>query len=122
MIALVVRPFCKNLEEVYSTVHGGIYQCNRLNCFWLEFAGGLSAFKINDFLQLVKQVEQIDVVEMAQNSARVADVAIINPFRSERCFVLTLTDVLNLREILQGAKVMLELNSIIYECLHGMAV
>ena len=118
----MAKTICKNREEVFSTLNGGVYQCNRQNCFWLEFAGGTSAFKLNDFLHLVKQVEQVDVVEMVQNAARLADVVIINPYRSERLFVLSVTEVLNLRELLQGAKVMLELNSIIYDCLHGMAV
>ena len=118
----MAKPVCKNLEEIFRTPHGVVYQCNGSNCFWLEFAGDVSAFKINDFLHLKKRVEQIDVKEMAQNTARVADVVILSPFRSERCFVLTLTDVLNLRELLQGAKVMLDLNSMLYDCLHAMAV
>ena len=118
----MVKPVCKNLEEIFRTPHGVVYQCNRSNCFWLEFAGGISAFKTSDFLHFKKQVEQIDIQEMAQNTARFADLVILNPFRSERCFVLTLTDVLNLRELLQGAKVMLDLNSMLYDCLHAMAV
>ncbi|MDB5263757.1 MAG: hypothetical protein JWQ14_3040 [Adhaeribacter sp.] len=118
----MAKPACKNLEEIFRTPHGAVYQCNRANCFWLEFAGGISAFKASDFLHLKKQVEQIDVPEMVQNTARMADIVILNPFRSERCFVLTVTDVLNLRELLQGAKVMLDLNSMLYDCLHAMAV
>ncbi|GEO03767.1 hypothetical protein AAE02nite_14310 [Adhaeribacter aerolatus] len=110
------------LEEIFRTPAGVVYQCNRNNCFWLEFAGGISAFKIHDLLELKKRVEQINLEEMAHNTARVADVVILNLFRTERCFVLTLTDVLNLRELLQGAKVMLELNSILHDCLHAMAV
>lgn len=113
---------CKHLEEIFRTPAGVVYQCNRKNCFWLEFAGGVSSFKIQDFLELKKRVEQIDVVKMAQDTSRVADVVILNLFRSERCFVLTLTDVINLLELLQGAKVMLELNSMIHDCLHTMAV
>jgi len=109
-------------EEIFRTAAGVVYQCNRNNCLWLEFAGGVSAFKVHELLQLKKKVEQIDVAEMARNTARTADVVILNIHRSERIFVLTLTDVLNLRELLQGAKVMLNLNSIIHDCLHAMAV
>jgi hypothetical protein len=88
----------------------------------VEFAGGMSPFKVHDFLALKKYLDAIDVQEMAQNTSRAADVAILMPPRSERCFVLTLTDVLNFRELLQGAKAMLMLNSLVKECLHGLAV
>ena len=118
----MAKPSLQHAEEIYRTQAGVVYQCNRFNCFWLEFAGGISAFKIHDLLELKKRVEQINLEEMARNTSRGADVVIISLFRSERCFVLTLTDVLNLRELLQGAKVMLDLNSILHDCLHGMAV
>jgi hypothetical protein len=114
--------FQNHLIEIFRTEQGAVYQCNRQNCFVVEFAGGISPFKVHDFLALQQHLDTIDVREMAQNTSRVADVTILMPPRSERCFVLTLTDVLNFRELLQGAKVMLRLNSLVYECLHGMTV
>jgi hypothetical protein len=111
-----------HLIEIFRTGHGAVYQCNRQNCFVVEFAGGASPFKVHDFLALKKHLDAIDIQEMAQNTSRVADVAIVMPPRSERCFVLTLTDVLCFRELLQGARTMLQLNSLMHECLHGMAV
>ena len=59
---------------------------------------------------------------MAENTARFADVVVFMPLCSDRCFVLSLTDVMHFQELLQGAKAMIELNSIIYESLHAMAV
>ncbi|MDQ3292374.1 MAG: hypothetical protein M3Q05_13885 [Bacteroidota bacterium] len=111
-----------NLIEIFRTAQGAVYQCNRRNCYWIEFAGGISPFSFQDFKFLKKQLEAINLTEMAQNPDRTADVVILMPHRSERCFVLTLSDVLNFRELLQGAKVMIELNSLIYESLHAMAV
>ena len=108
--------------EVFKTEHGAVHQCNGRNCFWVEFAGNKSSFKVDDFLLLKQSVEAIDVEKMANSTSHATDVAILMPLRSERCFVLTLTDVLNFRELLQGAKAMLDLNSLIYECLHAMAV
>ena len=111
-----------HLIEIFQTEHGAVYQCNRQNCFVVEFAGGKSPFKVHDFLALKNHLDAIDVKEMAQNISRTADVVILMPPRSERCFVLTLTDVLNFRELLQGAKAMLMLNSLVYECLHALPV
>ena len=110
------------LSEIFRTEFGAVFQCNRYNVYWIEFAGGFSAFKPTDFLHLKQAVEAIDVKEMAENPARFADVVVLNPLCSDRVFVLTLTDVLNFQELLQGAKAMIELNSIIYESLHAMAV
>jgi hypothetical protein len=39
------------------------------------------------------------------------------PFRTERCFILAVEDVLQLRELLDGAKFMMELNSVVRTCL-----
>lgn len=111
-----------NLIEIFRTTQGAVYQCNRRNCYWIEFAGGISPFALPDFKILKKQLEAINISEMAQNTHRIADVVILMPHRSDRCFVLTLTDVLYFRELLQGAKVMIELNSLVYESFHVMAV
>jgi len=54
---------------------------------------------------------------MIIDSSRTADFTIIMPFRTPRCFVLDINDVLNLRELLSGAKFMIELNSVVNECL-----
>ena len=112
----------KTLEEIFRTESGAVFQCNRYDVYWVEFFGGFSAFKPTDFLHLKKSIEAIDVKEMAENPARFADVVVLNPLCSDRVFVLTLTDVLNFRELLQRAKAMMELNSIIFERLHAMAV
>lgn len=111
-----------SLIEIFRTPQGAVYQCNRRNCYWLEFAGGLSPFRVPDFQRLRRQVEAVNVSEMIQNTHRAADLVILMPLHSERCFVLTLTDVLHFRDLLRGAKAMLELNSILHECLHAMPV
>lgn len=112
-------PTPQNLLELFRTAYGAVYQCNRYNCFFVEFAGGISPFKVADFLDLRQHVDAINVAEMAKNSARAADVHVLMPARSERCFVLTLPDVLRFQELLQGAKAMLCLNSLLHERLYS---
>ena len=110
------------LIEIFRTPQGAVYQCNRRNCYWIEFAGDLSPFKVSDFRLLKKQLEAVNVAELIQNTTRTADLVILMPPRSERCFVLTVTDVLNFRELLRGAQAMLVLNSLLQECLHTLIV
>ncbi len=106
-----------NFEEIYKTPHGAVYQCSRQNCYWLEFAGNTTAFKVNDFFNFKKKIDGIDVSAMIINPSRTADFTIVMPFRTPRCFVLDINAVLNLRELLCGAKFMIELNSVVKECL-----
>ncbi|MFC3196898.1 hypothetical protein ACFOET_04650 [Parapedobacter deserti] len=106
-----------NFEEVYKTDHGAVYQCSRQNCYWLEFAGSTTSFRVSDFFGFKKNIDAIDISAMIIDPSRTADFTIVMPFRTPRCFVLGINDVLNLRELLDGAKFMIELNSVVQSCL-----
>jgi len=108
-----------NVEEVFKTAHGAFYQCSRKNCYWLEFKNNTTAFRVSDFLLFKKKIDQINIESMLNNAGRTYDYEIIMPFRSERCFILNVTEILQLREILAGAKFMITLNSQIKDCLRG---
>ncbi len=105
------------LEEVFSTQYGAVYQCSNKNCYWLEFAGSRTPFKVADFLRFKTQVDAIDLTRMLSDVSRGSDYTILMPFRSERCFALTVEEVVHLRELLKGARFMIELNSVIQSCL-----
>ncbi|GAA4780356.1 hypothetical protein GCM10023231_04190 [Olivibacter ginsenosidimutans] len=107
-----------HLEEVFRTVHGAVLQCSNKNCYWLEFMGDCTPFKVADFIQFKKQIEEIDLDSLLNDPSPRADYTILMPFRSQRCFVLTLNELLNLREIMEGAKFMMELPGFIKDCLH----
>jgi len=106
------------LEEVFSTDHGSVFQCSNKNCYWLSFLGDTTPFKVADFIHFRKQVEDIDIDRLLHDPSPRADFTILMPFRSQRCFVLTVVDVLNLKELLQGAKFMMELPGVIKDCLN----
>lgn len=99
-----------NVEEIFKTENGAMYQCSRKNCYWLEFQNTTTSFRVSDFLTFKKRIDQIDIEKMLCDSSRTSDFEIIMPFRTERCFILSVEDILNLREILDGAKFMIELN------------
>lgn len=106
-----------SLEEIFRTEHGAVLQCSNKNCYWLEFAGDCTPFKVADFLNFRKQVDDIAIDELLSESALSADLTILMPFRSQRCFVLNVTEVLKLKELMQGAKFMMELPGVIKDCL-----
>ncbi|WP_299452122.1 DUF6686 family protein [uncultured Microscilla sp.] len=108
--------------EVYQTPNGAVYQSNKDRCFWVEFNGAMTSYKVLCFYKFKKAVDNIDLDLMANNSDAVYDYEIIAPCSCERCYVLTLTEIAELKELLSGAKVMLELNSILYERLYSVLV
>lgn len=99
-----------NVEEVFQTENGAVYQCSRKNCYWLEFQNSTTSFSVSDFFAFKKNVDAINVEQMLTDSSRTADFEILMPFRTERCFLLSVEDILNLRDLLAGAKFMLKLN------------
>jgi len=105
-----------NIEEIYRTERGAVHQCSRKNCYWLEYGRTSTAFRVSDFRLFKKQIDSIDVERMLADVSPGAGVEIVMPPGAERCFILTVRDVLDLREILSGAKFMIEINSAVGSC------
>ena len=111
---------CRNLnclDELYRTEFGAVYQCNFKNCYWLEFAGEWYPLNVSDFLFFKKEVDSIDIVSMLVDSSRHSDVVVLQSYRTRRCFVLNALEILQLKDLLSAARFMIELNSVIQECL-----
>jgi len=109
---------CK-LIEVYKTESGVVYQCNNKNCLWINFAGESISYKIDQFFSLKTIVDNIDINKMINCTDKASDLAIIAPLSSNKIYILNICEVLNFKELLSGTKVMLDLNSIIYEKLYS---
>lgn len=105
------------LNELYKTEFGAVYQCNLNNCYWLKFADEWYPLKVSDFLFFKKEVDSIDIVSMLVDSSRNSDVFILQSFRARCCFVLNAHEILQLKDLLSAARFMIELNSVIQECL-----
>ena len=116
----LLRTMTNNLpisyQEVFRTDRGTVYQCDQTNRLILGFWGTYTPLSVRDFAQFRRMVETVDVRQMALSTDAADDVEILTPPRSERCYVLTLCEVIHLRELLSGASAMLELNSMLREC------
>lgn len=110
------------LKEIYRTPNGCVYQCDKKRCFSIDFGGYVTEFKFPCFVALKNLVDSIDLDAMVLNPENAADIEIINPCGSERCYVLTFSQLLEFKELLAGAKVMLQLNSILHERLYRKVV
>lgn len=102
-------------QELFRTDKGAVYQCDKSNRLILEFWDTHTPMSVRDFTQFRRMVQTIDIRQMALSTDSAYDVEILTPPRSERCYVLTLCEVIHLRELLTGASLMLELNSLLRE-------
>jgi hypothetical protein len=112
---------CK-LIEVYKTESGVVYQCNNKNCLIINFAGESISYKIDQFFSLKALVDKIDINNMINCTENISDFAIIAPLSSNKIYILTLSQLVKFKELLSGTRVMLELNSIVYERLFSIAI
>ncbi|NID09561.1 hypothetical protein [Fibrivirga algicola] len=106
----------ESYQEVFKTDKGAVYQCDKTNRLVLSFWGSHTPFSARDFAQFRRMVDTVNIHQMALSTDAADDVEILTLPHSERCYVLTLCEIIHLRELLSGANLMLELNSMLREC------
>ncbi|RZK38484.1 MAG: hypothetical protein EOO90_22190 [Pedobacter sp.] len=107
-----------HFAEVFSTTEGAIYQSDSENCWYIDFAGKLARFDYRNLLKLKKAVYQIDIEDLLLNSGKSADLEIIFICACDHCYVLSLLQIIKLKDLLQGTFAMLELNHILFDRLY----
>lgn len=112
----------EQLKEIFRTPNGCVYQSDVKGCFSVAFGGYMTEYKFPCFFALKRLVDRTDLDAMILNSSKASDIEIISPCGSERCYVLTPAQLLEFKELLTGAAVMLQLNSILHERLYRVAV
>jgi hypothetical protein len=111
-----------SFTEVFSTSQGAIYQCDTENCWYIDFAGKLARFDYRNLLKLRKAVYNIDIEGLLLDNTKSPDLEIIFICACDHCYVLSLLQIIKLKELLQGTFVMLDLNHIIYDRLKRLAI
>src|ERR1700760_4229987 len=108
----------QTMTEVFKTKVGGIYQFDAERCWYVDFAGKMAKFDYRNLLKLRKAVYNVDIEGILLDNSKSPDVEIIFICACDHCYVLTLLQIIALKEILEGTFVMLELNNIIHDRLH----
>ena len=102
-------------EEIYRTKSASIAQCEQTDSFVLNYETDEITFKLCDLFVFRKKVMALDVVELLESSA--PDVEIIHLPHCDRFLVLSLREVLEFRELLNGTFDTLALNSAVQKIL-----
>lgn len=102
-----------NWNLVYGNQSGNVYQSDQEKCWFIDFAGKLARFDYRNILKLKKIIYQIDIEALLMSSDKSGDLEIIFICACDHCYVLSLLEIIAMKDLLQGTFVMLELNHII---------
>lgn len=119
---LRVNTASNSSELLFENDFGSVQQCNKSHKIILTFGKLATRFSLPCFLELKKKVDAINLEQMAEDISVAGDVVIISPCGCERVFLLDMTQVFQIKELLAGAKTMISLNSILYERLYAQFV
>ena len=110
------------LSEVFTTRSGGVYQSDSESCWYIDFAGKVNRFDYRCLLKLKKAVYNIDVDAILLKSGKSADIEIVFICACDHSYVLTVLEIIALKELIAGTFTMLELNHIIHDRLYRVAI
>ncbi len=102
-LILVMRMDEQYLTELYSSIHGVVYQCDKTHRIIVHFGGKNTLFRIQNFLSFKKMVDSVDIHSMIFNLSDEFDYGLIDAPDADTRFRLTLCEILHLRELLEGS-------------------
>jgi len=109
--------FDTQMTELYRTNKGAAFQCDVTDRICVHFGDIIAAFKIKDFFIFRRTVKTINIHEMIFNLSDDYDFEWIESPKGGISQQLTLCEIIQLRELLDGTKFALDLNSVLHETL-----
>lgn len=104
-----------HLVEIYSNSKGTVYQCDETNQFIVDFLGTTTYFSVRQFIDFRRVVSQINLNIMLERIEREFDLELIYLPQKDKLYTLEICEIYHLKELLAGARAMLELNTFLYE-------
>lgn len=102
-------------EEIFSTKSASITQCEHSDSFVMTFDKEEITFKLCDLFAFRKKIMEFDVMELLESTA--PDVEIVHLPHCDRFLIVSLREILEFRELLNGTFNTLALNSAIQKIL-----
>ncbi len=104
-----------SLIEIYSNHKGAVYQCDASNEFVVSFACTTTYFSVRQFIDFKRVISQINLNVMLERIERAFDLELIYLPQKDELYTLEICEIYHLKELLAGAKAMLELHSFLNE-------
>nr|WKN34933.1 hypothetical protein K4G66_21390 [Tunicatimonas sp. TK19036] len=102
------------MTQLFSTENSTTYQSDQERCFYVHFQGRQIALSACALIAFKTKVDAIDLVDLLTRDSDYTDTAIVSTCNRDAFFVLSIREIIELKELLSGTLVMLELNSILH--------
>jgi hypothetical protein len=122
MVTPLVNTQQNTWTDVFSTKNGAIYQSDAERCWYVDFAGKVAKFDYRCLLKLKKAVYNVDIEAKLLESSKGPDIEILFICACDHFYILSLLQIIALKELLEGTFVMLQLNHILQDRLYRVAV
>lgn len=111
-----------HLFELYRTEKGVVWQCDLTDTLVLQFGDRQARLKVHDFASFRRKVNRIDIQAMLFDLSDACDAHLIEAPKNGVSYRLTLCELIQLRDLLNGAKFALDLGSLLHETLGEVQV
>jgi len=109
-------------DLLFENKKGYSYQCELTNTIVVNFDGIITSYKIRDFLIFQRMVNSVNVLDMLYNLSDEGDFKLIEATKRNFSKELTICEIVQLRDLLNGTKFTLVLNSMVLEVLSDAVV
>ncbi len=103
------------IHEIYHTRHGKTFQNDKDNRFVLAYKGVEYKLAVCSLIAFKSKLDQLNVEEMLLSDASLNSLEIIPLCNKEHLMILTLDEIIEMKDLISGTLVMLELNSIVQQ-------
>ena len=108
------KVICKSI--VFESQGTSVSQCDRSEKFFLHFLAQPIELKLCELIGLKRKIEKIDLATLV--SSQGPDIEVLYFSQQHPILVLSIYEILELRDVLTGTFTMLELNSLIHRTVH----
>ena len=105
-------------NELFSTAKGHSVQCDLTSRIVLHFGEIQASFKIQDFLNFRRFINSIDIHSRIFDLSDESDYEFVEAPQLNIYHKMTLCEVIQLRELVNGTHFAIELNSLLHQLLY----
>lgn len=100
-------------KVLFETEKGYSYQCSLTDSIIINFVDTTSSYKIQDFLIFQRKVNSVDILNMLYDLSDQSDAQLIETTKRNFSRNLTICEIVQLRDLLNGTKFTLNLHSML---------
>lgn len=108
----------KHPNELFSTSKGFSFQCDHSSRIVIHFGELVASFRIHDFLNFRRFVNNIDIKSRLFDLSDESDFEFVEAPQLNINQKLTLCELIQLRELVNGTHFAIELNSLLHSILY----